>query len=186
MAKVSEYEQTALDFLSRHNITFSVAFVGNDCPKFCEDAEHGRDMDKINTFPRKSHIHGKHYRCTFTRKGCKPLTLDFWNSYADEEHNWAISNEARREIMSSACPYALENMVKEHRKDMTRREPTPYDVLACITKYHPGTFEDFCGEFGYDTDSRKALATYEAVLQEWGKVSAFFTSGEIKEAQEIS
>lgn len=35
--------------------------------------------------------------------------------------------------------------------------PTMYDVLTCLTKYDPDTFEDFCSEFGYDTDSRRAV-----------------------------
>ena len=65
------------------------------------------------------------------------------------------------------------------------RAPTAYDVLAAIEKYDPGTFEDFCGEFGYDTDSRKAATTYRLVIREWRKVSGFFTSEELTEAQEI-
>jgi len=32
-------------------------------------------------------------------------------------------------------------------------EPTLYSVLACLQKYDVGTFEDFCNEFGYDTDN---------------------------------
>lgn len=64
--------------------------------------------------------------------------------------------------------------------------PTAYDVLACIQKYDPGTFENFCSEFGYDTDSRKAEKIYKAVCKEWQKVSTFFTSNEIEELQEIN
>lgn len=39
------------------------------------------------------------------------------------------------------------------------------DILSCLLShsYAVGmTFEDWCGDYGYDTDSRKALATYEA------------------------
>ena len=63
--------------------------------------------------------------------------------------------------------------------------PTPYDVLACLTKYEPGTFENFCGDFGYDTDSRKAEKIYKNVCKEWEKVSGFFTGAEIEELSEI-
>ena len=48
--------------------------------------------------------------------------------------------------------------------------PTAYDVLTCLEKYGFETFEDFCGEFGYDTDSRKALKTFKAVNREAQKV----------------
>ena len=44
--------------------------------------------------------------------------------------------------------------------------PTSYDVLSCLTKSDPGQYRDFCEEFGYDTDSRKAYETWESVLFE--------------------
>lgn len=44
--------------------------------------------------------------------------------------------------------------------------PTMYDVIACIQKTDPGTFDDFRGDFGFDTDSRRALDTYMAVQRE--------------------
>lgn len=47
------------------------------------------------------------------------------------------------------------------------RTPNAYDVLAAITKHDPETFEDFCYDYGYDTDSRKAVDTYFAVQKEY-------------------
>jgi len=64
-------------------------------------------------------------------------------------------------------------------------QPTPYDVLASITKYDPGNFADFCNEYGYDEDSCKAYTTFNAVLKEWQKVSTFFTEPEIMALEEI-
>lgn len=64
-------------------------------------------------------------------------------------------------------------------------KPTAYDVLACITKYDPGTFNNFCSEFGYDEDSRKAEKIYNAIQKEWQQVCAFFTPEEIEQMQEI-
>lgn len=46
-------------------------------------------------------------------------------------------------------------------------QPSSYDLLACLTKYDPGTFEDFCDEFGYDIDSKKAEKTYKAEIKEY-------------------
>lgn len=63
--------------------------------------------------------------------------------------------------------------------------PTAYDVLTCLTKYDPGTFEEFCSDFGYDTDSRRAERTYKAVVAEWRKVEAFWTEDERKRLAEI-
>lgn len=42
------------------------------------------------------------------------------------------------------------------------QEPTMYDVLACMSKpCGIDTFEDFCDEFGYDYDSRRAERTWK-------------------------
>lgn len=66
-----------------------------------------------------------------------------------------------------------------------RVKPTAYDVLCCLTKYDPGTFEDFCNEFGYNTDSRKAEKTYKAVQDEYLNVSRLFTETELELMKEI-
>ena len=66
------------------------------------------------------------------------------------------------------------------------KEPTAYDVLAVITKYEPGTFADFCHEYGYDQDRRSAEKIYKAVRREFEKVSNFFTEQELHELREIS
>jgi hypothetical protein len=45
------------------------------------------------------------------------------------------------------------------------KEPTSYDVLYCVlsdASVLDMSFEDFCGDFGYDLDSRKAEQTYKA------------------------
>lgn len=54
-------------------------------------------------------------------------------------------------------------------------EPTLYDVLTCLQKYEVGTFENFCGDFGYDEDSRKAEKVYKAVYKEYDNVNRLFS-----------
>lgn len=63
-------------------------------------------------------------------------------------------------------------------------EPNLYDVLACLTKYDPNTFEDFCSEFGYDSDSRNAVKIYKAVCKERQAVERLFGDC-LNELQEI-
>lgn len=67
----------------------------------------------------------------------------------------------------------------------TGTHPTAYDILACLTKYDVGTFENFCSDFGYDTDSRKAYKIYKAVLREWKNIELLFTPEQIEQLQEI-
>lgn len=64
--------------------------------------------------------------------------------------------------------------------------PTLYDVLACLQKYDVGTFENFCSEFGYETDSRNAKKTYKAVVKEYDKMCSLFSNDELEVLQLIS
>lgn len=68
----------------------------------------------------------------------------------------------------------------------TGQHPTAYDILASITKYEVGTFDDFCSEYGYSGDSRKDYKTYKAVLREWKNVELLFTSDQLEKLHEIS
>lgn len=63
-------------------------------------------------------------------------------------------------------------------------EPTMYDALTCLEKYDPEDFENFCGNYGYDEDSRKAYRTYIAVGKEFEAVDRLF-GDIIEELQEI-
>lgn len=65
------------------------------------------------------------------------------------------------------------------------QEPDMYSILACLTKYDVGSFDDFCSEFGYDTDSRTAERTYKAVCKEFKAVDKLF-SDIIEELAEIN
>lgn len=182
---MSQYTEQAETFLKSHNLEFRAVLVGNDCPPFCEDAQADRDTDKTNTFPRRTHIHGKHYRCTVSGKERGHVSFDFWNSYADEEYN-ALGTKSHR-LGETVFKFGERLRDGQQVRLATKgRTVAAYDLLACIQKRDPGTFEDFCGDFGYDTDSRRADTTHQAVRQEWQKVRRFFTQDEIRELQEIS
>ena len=79
-----------------------------------------------------------------------------------------------------------QSVAESSRTAAKRKAPTAYDVLACIQKYDPGSFENFCGDFGYDTDSRKAEKTYRTVREEYLQVSRLFSDAELIELQEIN
>src|SRR5258708_7169118 len=66
--------------------------------------------------------------------------------------------------------------------------PNAYDVLACCSSdFHcPDTFAEFCSEFGYEADSRKALATFRAALAHSRKLQAFFSGPEATTLSEIN
>ena len=60
----------------------------------------------------------------------------------------------------------------------------PYSVFACISSdlYCPETFKEFCSEYGYDEDSRKAEATFKRCHKFATKLREFFATNEEREA----
>ena len=64
----------------------------------------------------------------------------------------------------------------------------PYDALACCSNELDcaETFEEFCGDFGYDLDSRSAEKTFRALKKMSKKMSAFFTGEMADELREIN
>ena len=58
------------------------------------------------------------------------------------------------------------------------REPTTADVLNCLALDTAGienarSFEEWCGEYGYDTDSRKAEKIWKVCQRQAEKLKAF-------------
>lgn len=64
--------------------------------------------------------------------------------------------------------------------------PSLYSVLACLTKYEVGSFENFCDEFGYDSDSITAKKTYKAVAKEYDKMCGLFNNEDLELLQLIN
>lgn len=72
------------------------------------------------------------------------------------------------------------------QKGMNRLQPpSAYDVLSGLVKDDPGTFEDFCANYGYSNDSIKAQKTYFAVQKEYQEIKHLFRNviGELAEIQ---
>ena len=70
--------------------------------------------------------------------------------------------------------------------------PDMYSVLACLTKYDVGSFEDFCSEFGYSRydeetgrTNKQTERTYKAVCKEFAAVERLFSDC-MEELQEIN
>ncbi len=62
------------------------------------------------------------------------------------------------------------------------KAPSEYSILSCLTKYDPGSFDDFCSEFGCDIDKR----TYNSVVKEWQNVCMIWSDDEIEELLQIN
>lgn len=67
------------------------------------------------------------------------------------------------------------------------KAPTPYDILTCISSeaYPPETFEDWCAEYGDNSDSLNALQTFRRCNAFANRLRAFFTPAELSQLSEI-
>ena len=177
----SEYEQHAEAFLKATNTEFKCEFLKHG-KHFVDDKE-TRDIYRITlTRGRRSYTFnfGQLIACSgfYYTMGKQKVNID--RKYLLKENKANLIHHFRMELNSQ--------FMNNGKSDTIHYPvaPTVYDVLACLTKSDPGTFENFCSEYGYDEDSRKAEKIYNAVLDEWKNVCALFTDGEIEQLQEIN
>ena len=66
-------------------------------------------------------------------------------------------------------------------------KPTAYSVLACLSSdiTCPYDFEEFCGEYGYDEDSRTAERIFKKTSKFAERLNNFFREGEKEDLAEI-
>ena len=92
-----------------------------------------------------------------------------WMSDAtDGMHHWRVTLKCGRKRLT--VPFSQGSA---HTK-----EPIAADVLDCMASDAAGyenarSFEEWCSEYGYDEDSRRAEKTYKAVEQSSAKLSKF-------------
>lgn len=158
---INEYEKQAEDFLKETNTTFRAVWIEHGL--YFDDDIQTRDI----------------YRIILTREGKKALDLRFGQSIAKSgtlKAHYVLTQQAIRDgrILLTNKDYLQK-----------RTAPTAYDVLACVTKYDPGSFENFCQEYGYNTDSRQAERMYFDVVREYREVKRIWTEEEIEKLREI-
>ena len=131
------------------------------------------------------------YKITITR-GARKFIFSFGQSlaasgkyilYYDNQKYERGYRFQESELKTIRCAFIGYGRVYDKNKDY--QIPDAYSVLACLTKYDPGSFENFCGDFGYDTDSRRAEKTYKAVQDEYKNVKMLWSDAEIEKLREI-
>jgi hypothetical protein len=181
--EISTYEQTAIDFLTKTNTEFKAEYLKYDY-HFAGDKDK-RDIYKI-TLKRGSRSYSFDFGQSIVNSGFK------FKLGSGREINLDIPENQRDHFLKSKSLYDLIKYTVEYGgvtkndKIIKPKEPNCYDVLACLTKYDPGTFENFCSEFGYDEDSKRAEKTYRAVKDEYQNLCALFTDEEMNLMSEIN
>lgn len=154
----SEYEAQAEKFLNDNDLALVAAFKGDRCPPWC-----GEDGPQC--------MHGDRYRVTIRRK----IRTDRLKGSVPGLNPGGPPSSVSFDFWNSLVD------------SQAGERPTAYDVLACISSdaYTPETFADFCGEYGYDEDSRKALKLFKRCRKFADKLNAFFAPEEVEKLAEI-
>lgn len=153
---MDEYIKQATDFLQKTYSKMKIEYVGLAVNKEWKEKEKRCLYEITLTSPRGS------------------MTFDFWDS---------IRNTRIRTMPFDAYNVQANKELAAKKKAAV---PSVYDVLACLQKCDPGTFENFCSDYGYDEDSRTAMRVYLAVQNEYTQLTRLFTPEQMEELAEIN
>ena len=87
-----------------------------------------------------------------------------------------------------ACSYPGATFVRGHWEASYPAKPPIAGLLHSLILDGAAaeqTFAEWCADFGYDVDSRKALATYEACQKGFDKLRKVFTGAQIEHIREL-
>ncbi len=176
------YQKRAADFCEKTGVTITSRFLRND--KHFDHDDHKRDIYEV-----------------VIARGARSFTITFGQSLKNsQKYLYKTGNIAGAEFTLDGYPLRGTRFSRNRETlEFDRTSPyasqrcvlfpgTPpdeYDILAAMTKYDPGTLENFCSEFGYDTDSKRAERVYKSVSEEWLNVQKIWTDREIEELREI-
>lgn len=173
--ELTSYDQQALDFLATTGAKIEITFSHNG--KHFEDDKEERDIYNV-----------------ILSRGNRKYKFAFGNSLNDSGFYAKINRNKysidRKYINDRNLVHIIKRLYNwgfNPSIDTIHRPvaPSEYSILCCLTKHNPETFENFCSDFGYDTDSRKAKKTFKAVSKEWLSVSSLFSYEELEVLREI-
>lgn len=169
---MNDYIKQATDFLQKAHAEMKIEYVGTAVNREWKEKEKRCLYEVTLTTPRGS------------------MTFDFWDSISNTEIKTmtfeAYAEKRYRVVFSSLTQAEKMQANKELASKKKSAVPSVYDVLACLAKYDPGTFEDFCSDYGYDEDSRTAERIYFAVQKEYTQLARLFTPEQMEELAEIN
>lgn len=181
---MNEYEKQAQDFLNATGTTINV-----------ERAE-------VQTPPNWGGYKGKHgIKYDVTIKNARAeYKFPFWDSIANAEKYEALVTVKNFSARDTSAYFHAQDLLKKelgvklgwaglHKKFdeyADKLKPGAYDILACLDQLYSDSFEDFCAEFGYDTDSRTAESTYNAMLEQDRQLRRMYTLDELELLQEVN
>lgn len=157
----SEYTKRVDEWLSAHGITWKLVRIGSERGFANEKPEKGKRLMMHDTYSAE-------FQRTMTTGNQTFRTITIPKYYQSAAHSESeLSDEATR---LCNCGYQYGEKSQHRPRYLSSRGacpahpsnaelPSTYDLLACITKSDPGTFVDWCADYGYDDDSCAAERT---------------------------
>lgn len=115
---------------------------------------------------------GIKFTATRAESNACPMFCDGKHIHGDQ-YRVTLSRNGKR------ITFSFWNSLNDSREG---KELDAYSVLSCCSSdlNCPETFEDFCAEYGYDQDSRKAETTFKACLKQSERLHRLFDGEEIE------
>lgn len=161
---MNKYEKQAEKFLKKTKTELKTRFLKNDF--YFNDDKEKRDIYEITL-----------------KKGERSYTFKFGQSI-NCSVKWTIYTP-KGKINTNEDKVAKKYSMGVKKRNENYSEPTPYDILSCLTKYDPEEFKDFCDNYGYNEDSIKAKKIYDNVVEEYNNLKMLYSDKELKMMQEI-
>jgi hypothetical protein len=152
-AEAEDIHPTIQDFIKQHNITIQSVRVPEN-PNFRPDPKNKDDV--------KWHKEAAHWHCTMT------INLPKYDGHGRAQHSPVISTYYSQGS-GNATQKVKQNplLPKDHWRNQEKTFPLPkveevLDILASDACGYDNSrsFEEWCGDYGYDTDSRRAEKIY--------------------------
>ena len=193
MEEINEYEKQANSFLEKTGTTFKAVFSKHG--KHFSDDKEDRDIYDI-TLTRGERVYPFKFGQSIAESG---LRLFYAGNNKRTAHKPFIVPDTIRKSCRIAKTVEQKRRATSHFREWFKKEhftlsgmkydfgkvPNAYDVLSCLTKSPPGSFSDFCGDYGYEEDSIKAEKTYKTVVLEYDNLKMLYSNLELEEMSEI-
>jgi len=176
---MNEYQKQANEFLKKTNSNIKIEFVKYDY-YFERDTEK-RDIYKI-TLSRENRSFTFNFGQSLNNSGIK-LKMG-----TGKEINFTEKlNQRDKKLIRDSKPinsYCITDYIGfspcSKDKLIYPKYPDNYSILACLTTFDPGNFDNFCCDYGYDNYSRTAEKIYNAVKNEYQNLCMLYNDDELK------
>ncbi len=184
----NKYYKQAEDFLKATKTTINIKF--DSYRKYFPQDKEKRDVYNV-TLKRGNREYTFTFGNSLINSGCQIIGFkDRTVKTIITEDYFKYLEKAKKYKKSLRQIFNLHNLnsysISSSREIKPPKEPRPYDVLACLDVLYDDSFEDFCSNFGYDTDSITGEKIYNACLEQSNQLKILFNDKELEKLAEIN